>query len=117
MDIYCKKCGEPWDMDTLHDEVGERIASGEFSPLPPNGEYRPGPEYTAYRQAYDRLYQIVRADFYREGCRGLHAFTGGNTSWCIDRQTNTTAAMSAMIDLMGDDLDGIASMMDELALD
>lgn len=24
MDIYCKRCGEPWDMDTLHDEIDYR---------------------------------------------------------------------------------------------
>ena len=24
MDIYCKRCGEPWDMDTLHEEIDYR---------------------------------------------------------------------------------------------
>lgn len=24
MDIYCSKCGEPWDVDSLHDGAAER---------------------------------------------------------------------------------------------
>jgi hypothetical protein len=26
MDMYCKHCGEPWEIDTLHDVVGEGAA-------------------------------------------------------------------------------------------
>lgn len=33
MDIYCPICSQPWDMDTLHDEISERIAEGTLDPL------------------------------------------------------------------------------------
>ena len=29
MDIYCARCGEPWDIDSLHEEVNARQEFGE----------------------------------------------------------------------------------------
>ena len=122
MDIYCRICGEPWDMDTLHDEIDERIAAGVFQALPDHDDYRPGEQYNKYREAYDKCYDIVRSDFYSKGCGAMWAFSGrpeGETpSWCVrkDRtgsKMTTTDAMSALIEVMGDDLDGIASMMED----
>ena len=46
MDIYCKRCGEPWDIDELHDEIDYRCDGAA-----PSGE------------AYQELYRKVRADF------------------------------------------------------
>ena len=43
MDIYCRKCGEPWDTYSLHDEAEE---SG-------------------------RPYSAVKEDFMRNGCSAL----------------------------------------------
>lgn len=120
MDIRCRICGEPWDMDTLHDEVDERIAAGIFAPLSKPDTYSSqDPAYQEYRKAYDRYYSTVRSDFYSKGCNGLIGFTGGNTSWCQPQQPRedgkitAAAAMSTLIDIMGDDLDGIASMIDD----
>jgi hypothetical protein len=48
MDIYCAKCGEPWEMDTLHEEADE---SG-------------------------RNMREVWADFRKNGCQALGARCG-----------------------------------------
>lgn len=122
MDIRCPVCGEPWDMDTLHDEVSERIAAGIFAPLPERGNYYSStdPQYQEYRKVYDGYYSTVRKDFRSKGCNGLIAFTGGNTSWCKPQQARedgkltAASAASVLMDIMGDDLDGVASMLDDL---
>jgi len=119
MDVYCRICGEPWDMECIHDEIKDRILQGALKPLPDHANYRPGPQYDEYRQVYDSYYQQVRGEFYRSGCKAFWAFRGalaGDTpSWCVKREETrgTTMAMSALIGVMGDDLDGIASMMDD----
>lgn len=114
MDIYCRKCGEPWDMDTLHDEISERIAIGDLAPLPERDiRKHTSPEYKRYLQVYDGYYRRVREEFYSKGCKALYAFTGGTASWCVPKVSPQGSAMGAMIDIMGDDLDGIASMMDD----
>jgi hypothetical protein len=43
MDLYCPRCAEPWDNDTLHDVAGELGSS----------------------------YRAVAADFRRRGCAAL----------------------------------------------
>lgn len=109
MDVYCKTCGEPWDMETLHEVVDERMRAGDL-PTTTFPEVLHGEEYKAYRAIYDSNYEIVRSDFYLNGCK---AMTGYSSSWCEPKQSTRTDAMSALIDLMGDDLDGIASMMED----
>ena len=111
MDIYCTRCGSAWDMDTLHDVIDERVAAGIFAPLKKPETYT-GPEYDVYSKEYARYYDEVRDDFYARGCLSL---TGWNTDHCKpDASANTRSMfMSAAIDMMGDDLDGIASMMED----
>jgi hypothetical protein len=117
MDIYCRTCNEPWDMDTLHDEIQERIAIGDLPPLPDRGDKFSGPQYDAYRKVYDGYYKVVRDDFYRNGCKAMYAFSVGEPSWCSEPERignlSRGEAMSALADIMGDNLDGIASMMDD----
>ncbi len=80
MDIYCPKCGEPVEVDYLHD-----IADDQSIP-----------------------FGAVFANFARMGCRALDAV-------CNPRaDTARASAMGAMFDLCGDDIDGIASLMDDL---
>lgn len=84
MDIYCpvRKCGEPIDMDYLHDVAEEQ----------------------------DRTYSEVRSDFQTRGCEAL----GMTHSEHDDDATMLRAeVMSAMYDLLGDDLDGAAAMMED----
>ena len=117
MDIYCRICSEPWDMDTLHDEISERIAEGKLEPLPDRGENFHGEQYEEYRKVYKAYYAVVQDEFYRKGCNALLSFMGrASADWCVRPDTpgmQRGDAMSVLADLMGDDLDGIASMMDD----
>lgn len=109
MDIYCKTCGEPWEMDTLHEVVDARMWAGDLPTAKHPGVLH-GEEYESYRETYGSNYDIVRSDFYLNGCK---AMTGYGSSWCEPKPSARTDAMSTLIDLMGDDLDGIASMMED----
>lgn len=111
MDIYCTRCGSAWDMDTLHDVVDERVAAGIFAPLDKPSTYV-GPEYDAYAKEYAKRYDAVRDDFFTRGCLSL---TGWKTDHCVPgkRGNMRSTVMSAAIDFMGDDIDGIASMMED----
>ena len=80
MDIRCRKCAEPVDMDELHD-----IATDMG---------------TTFHQ--------VRKDFAQLGCPALGMR-------CNDEQTDRelAAISGALFDMLGDDIDGVASMLNE----
>jgi hypothetical protein len=96
-------------MDTLHEVIDERVRAGDLPATKFPGVLH-GKEYEAYRAIYDSNYEIVRSDFYRNGCKAL---TGYSSSHCEPKPSLRTDAMSLFIDVMGDDLDGIASMMED----
>ena len=79
-DIYCVRCGEPVELDYLHDVAAEQ----------------------------DTTFAKVLAAFQTKGCVAL----GGPQ--CERRSSLRTEAMAAMFDILGDDVDGAASMMDDL---
>lgn len=75
MDIYCTRCGEPWDTDSFHDVDG---------------------------MSWDAAIGAFR----RQGCAvfGIKC----------ERVTSARAtASAALLDLMPDDIDGVASMLDD----
>lgn len=85
MDLYCPKCGEPYDNDEFHFIAEE------------NG--------TSYKE--------VAADFRIRGCEAIGTShnvpsTETDKTYGLTRQE----ASSALYDLLGDDMDGAASMMD-----
>lgn len=95
MDIRCRRCAEPWDHDTIHEEVEERAAQGEHAD-----------------------YHTVAAEFRAKGCAAFRAFMGRPEDWRCERQrTATTEAAGALYDLLGDDMDGAAAMLEDFALD
>lgn len=75
MDIRCPKCGEPWDIDELHE-----LDDMDFK--------------TAYRK------------FQKVGCEVFDTDHG---------EVNETAAAlaQAAYEVLGDDVDGAASMLDD----
>ena len=77
MDIKCHKCGEPWDMDSLHDAEG----------------------YT-YAQARDMFYKV-----------GCELWTSHG-----DMGTENSDILAELQDLMGDDVDGLASLTEDFGL-
>jgi hypothetical protein len=96
MDIYCPKCGEPWDFDSLHEQAAMMVDDRDGRP-------------------YDAIFDAVREDFYRDGCKAL-----GSRCSAPDTTVDSTfgltkmEAASAMYDLLGDDIDGAAAMLDDL---
>ena len=80
MDIYCGICGEPWDMDCLHDAVTEGRATN---------------------------WNDARVKFERKGC-GLWG-----TKCSTTPDTSRAMASAALMEVMGDDLDGVASMLED----
>jgi hypothetical protein len=80
MDIYCGICGEPWNVDSLHDAVNEG-------------------------RARDR--KDARWKFELRGC-GMWGVK------CADKpDTPRAMASAALMEVMGDDLDGVASMLED----
>lgn len=91
MDIKCPKCGEPWDMDTLHDEV----------------EHRNGGISANFRRPYEVEYNEVAADFRKRGCQAI----GGYSATCSPAKANP--GIEAIYGVLGDDMDGAAALFDE----
>lgn len=79
MDIYCPRCGEPWDNDTLHDEADERN--------------------TTYREMQTR--------FAAKGCAAFDEAHNENGDQF------RAAASGVLMEMMGDDFDGVAAMMQD----
>ena len=71
-DIYCSKCAEPWDMDTLHDEAELRQES------------MPG-------ATYEDVYAEVRRDFQLKGCAAI----GGRCPEKVTAAQKTNAALAS----------------------
>lgn len=79
MDIRCRKCGEPIDMDELHDIAADMGTT----------------------------YNHVRNAFAQYGCAAL-----GMT--CNENADRGLAAISgALFDILGDDIDGVASELED----
>lgn len=94
MDIYCARCGEPWDIDSLHEEVNARQEFGEAT------------------------FAQVRDEFYSRGCVALVTAFGSLTCErsgpvTADGRLSPAMAMSVLVDIMGDDIDGVAAMMED----
>ena len=88
MDIKCKHCGEPWDMAELHDMLDET----KDAVLP---------------------FKKARALFYRYGCG---AFQNQPAEKCEHEPIESAATLAnidILQDLMGDDVDGLASMTED----
>jgi len=94
MDIICPVCGEPWEHDCLHEAAESSGAS----------------------------YQTVAAQFRSVGCKALES-AYGSQSHCKraiptekesrERSLTRAEVASAMYDLLGDDMDGAAAMLED----
>jgi hypothetical protein len=92
VDLLCPKCGEPWDNDELHyvevEELNDCLSSHNL----------PTVEEASYKDA-SKLFRMF-------GCEVFG---------CSHSTPDSDAAMLASMtyDLMGDDMDGAASMFDD----
>lgn len=108
MDVRCCRCGEPWDLDSLHDEVHARRPDLDYNRRGQAG-YASAEDYA---EQYPRAYEAVREDFTRRGCKALERAFGAADCEPTDR--GRTAA--AVYDLLGDDMDGAAAMLEDAEL-
>ena len=90
MDIYCVRCGEPWDIDSLHEETDHRQESGE-----------------------EISFNGVRRDFSRRGCLAMTVYRIREGECVRDSGNARAMASSALMGILGDDIDGVASLMDD----
>ena len=106
MDIYCTNCGEPWDLDTLHEEINHRIyTTGAFAPALNEDEHQ-------------HYYRIMQREFAAKGCAaftcyGPYVTCEPQAALSDSGKLTKSAAMVALLEICGDDFDGIASMMDD----
>lgn len=117
MDILCPVCREPWEIDSLHEEVAARYPGKPWY-LP---EKDPTDVYSSYfneeqngwysQKAYDPYWNEVKSEFYRIGCKAMRSFNGGVASYCEPKSGSNT--IRALYDLAGDDIDFAATMMED----
>lgn len=112
MDVPCSKCGEPWDFDTINEEVTERF--GEWDPeAEPSSSYDRrhgirGATVITDLRPYEELFNEVRADFTKRGCVAL----GGDP--CI--KDGNSVIREEIYGLMGEDIDGAACFLEDFNL-
>lgn len=87
MDLYCPKCGEPCDNDEFH----------------------------AVAEETGRTYSIIVHKFQDQGCEGIgqkcsKPSTQVDSTFGLTRQD----AASALYDILGDDMDGAAAMLEDM---
>lgn len=123
VDIYCPKCGEPWDMDTLHEEAAEAYGVPYYVTEDDRRAMVRNPAYDP--DAYAVHYQAVRAAFQTKGCGEALPFITTGTAFgkpcereadASDGRLTNSAAAAALYDLLGDDLDGAAAMLEDFQL-
>lgn len=74
MDIRCRHCGEPYDNDTIHEEVAERAYVGN-----------------------ETTYTAVAAEFSKDGCKAFSELYGAS----IEDECRANARESLHGDLLG----------------
>lgn len=111
MDIICRRCGEPWDMDSLHEEVQARL-HGAYDPTGRWG-------FTGGTRVYREMYATVNEEFRRLGCEALRTAFEAH---CTDHDdvaaevAGRATMVGAIYDMLGDDMDGAAAMLGDLRL-
>jgi hypothetical protein len=93
-DIYCK-CGEPWDLDCIHEHIAETYDENKWHT---KGRHD--------QDKYEILFKWAMTDFRKKGCE-LFGTSHSNAS------PSAGATFSAVQDIMGDDVDGAISMMED----
>lgn len=92
MDIICPKCAEPWDNDSIHEEVDNRRDDGDTT----------------------ADYYKIAAEFRRKGCQTFtYAWDGDCGNQLTDRQAFRAQLAGVAYDMLGDDMDGAASLLDD----
>jgi hypothetical protein len=102
MDIKCPKCGEAWDIDSLHDFIEEQFPSKPWYDT--NGKYD--------QKEYGRIFDNTYANFRLVGCNALNA----KHYYGEDGKQKANPAIGMILDLMGEDVDAAASLIEDFGL-
>mgnify|MGYP007099647021 CR=1 FL=1 len=97
-DIRCSRCGEPWDIDCLHDEIEHRNPSKPWKTE--NGSYLDG--------VYEKLFSAMRKEFRLKGCAALTSYTDVKCT-----PVPNAGIFGELMDIAGDDIDFAAGMMED----
>lgn len=100
MDIKCPKCAEPWDMYSLHDVCEQRYE--EKHGIVQKEDWARDRDGTNKR--YEPIYEAVAAEFRVKGCEVFDCSHNGNTAH---------PGIAEIYELLGDDMDGAASLLDD----
>lgn len=107
MDIKCPRCGEPWSIDCLHDEVSARYRTKPWI-LNDRGVHDLSEDGKHNQPEYEKYFSIVQKDFRMRGCIALSEYTD------IPCTPNPRAEIyGALMDFAGDDIDFAASMIED----
>jgi hypothetical protein len=125
MDIYCPTCGEPWEMESLHEEAQERYGIPYYETPDVRGYDYGNPSFTKIKNDeynsddYHKIYEQVSTEFRAKGCRALNHIS--TATWCEPQERDgedltMAEAASAMYDILGDDMDGAAAMLEDFGM-
>ncbi len=104
-DVRCPKCGEPWDLDCLHEETEARLMDRDV----PFEQTRYGRSFG--EEAYRPVFNEVRQEFYNVGCAALTSY-GARCE--PGAQADPRIAMA--YELLGNDLDGAIATLEDMEL-
>ena len=98
MDIKCPNCGEPWDMDSLHEEIAMDFPD---KPWKVNGKH----DRDLYEKKY---YNPMKQRFFKDGCKALGSICSAPKP--------SAAIYGDIYAEFGDDLDGVAAIMEDMGM-
>lgn len=125
MDIYCSICGEPWDLGELHDVMspggGRKLtfkeAKDQFYQIGCNAL---GAKHNTVTAVVDAKCPKCGESSYVDGSdAGYRICNGCGNNWKVETQAPRilrpfrAQLADAMQDILGDDVDGLAAMMED----
>jgi hypothetical protein len=109
MDVHCSSCGEPWDVYHLRHEV---IFDTEIDPAEAENWHRLSPA----ERLSSRFREKFKAAGYEFGASILDVSHCPSCPKGAKPDPDDAALKAGLVELLGDDEDAIASMMEELGL-
>lgn len=116
MDIYCSRCGEPWEQETLHEEVSHRYPNEPwFVEEKPEGIWSHTNDSGLWHNQtiYEKYFNEIRREFTSKGCKTFTVYNDGVSSWCDEHANKKNSIYGSLMELAGDDIDFAASMMED----
>ena len=109
MDVHCSSCGEPWDVYHLrHDAIFETNLD--------SGEAEAWRSLTPLERLSCRYREKFKAARYEFGASILDVMHCPACPKYATPDPNTVALKAGLVEILGDDEDAIASMMEDFGL-